>query len=299
MRLKTFRAAGMADAMAQVRAELGPDALILNTRRSPDGIEITAALEPELEPEPEPLAASPQRLTNLIWHAVPSDLHEALAHGDLQQALALTLPFGALPLEPNQRPVMVAGPPGAGKTLTTVRLATRLAMRGVAPLVVTTDGKRAGATEQLAAFARLLGIQLLVASNPVSLARALAQRRDGVPVLIDTAGTDPFDPLQAEELSHLATAADAQIALVLPGGLDPAEAADLAAAYTAHGAVHLIATRLDTTRRLGGVIAAAASSRLPLTEAGIGPGAADGLVPMTAELLAALLTRFEGSNNAI
>jgi hypothetical protein len=36
-----------------------------------------------------------------------------------------------------------------------------------------------------------------------------------------------------------------------------------------------------------------------LTEAGIGSGAADGLVPMTAELLAALLTRCEGFNHAI
>jgi flagellar biosynthesis protein FlhF len=295
MRLKTFRAAGMAAAMAQVRAELGPDALILNTRRSPDGIEITAALEPE----PEPLAAPPQRLTNLTWHAVPADLHEALAHGDLPQALALALRFGALPLEPNEPPVMLAGPPGAGKTLTTVRLATRLAMRGTPPLVVTTDGKRAGASEQLAAFTRLLGIQLLVASNPVSLARALAQRRDGVPVLIDTAGTDPFDPGQAEELGQLATAAEARIALVLPAGLDPAEAADLATAYAALGATHLIATRLDAARRLGGVIAAAASSRLKLTEAGIGPGAADGLVPMTAALLAERLNRCEGSNHAI
>ena len=282
--------------MAQVRAELGPDALILNTARSANGITITAALEPEPEP---PLVASPQRLTTLIWHAVPPGLHEALAYGDLPHALALVLRFGTLSLQPNESPVMLAGPPGAGKTLTTVRLATRLAMRGTPPLVVTTDGKRAGATEQLAAFARLLGIQVLVASNPVSLARALAQRRDGVPVLIDTAGTDPFDPAQAEELTHLATAAEARIALVLPAGLDPAEAADLAAAYAALGTTHLIATRLDAARRLGGVIAAAAVSGLPLTEAGIGSGAADGLVPMTAELLAALLTRCEGFNHAI
>jgi flagellar biosynthesis protein FlhF len=296
MRLKTFRAAGMADAMAQVRAELGPDALILNTARSANGITITAALEPEPEPPP---AASPQRLTTLIWHAVPPDLHENLAHGDLPQALALVLRFGTLSLQPNEPPVMLAGPPGAGKTLTTVRLATRLAMRGTPLLVVTTDGKRAGATEQLASFTRLLGIQLLVASNPVSLARALAQRRDCVPVLIDTAGTDPFDPVQSEELTHLATAAEARIALVLPAGLDPAEAADLATAYAALGATYLIATRLDAARRLGGIIAAAASSGLKLTEAGIGPGAADGLVPMTPELLAALLTRCEGSNNAI
>ena len=39
-------------------------------------------------------------------------------------------------------------------------------MGGIAPMVITTDSKRAGATEQLAAFTRLLGVPLLVASHP-------------------------------------------------------------------------------------------------------------------------------------
>jgi flagellar biosynthesis protein FlhF len=304
MRLKTFRAEGMAAAMAKVRAELGPEALILNTRRVSGGIEITAALEPAPEPDmpesdmPEQDMVDPARLATLAWHGVPPNLHPALAYGDLEEAIGLTLPFGDLPLDPYEKPVMLAGPPGAGKTLTTVRLATRLVMRGVTPMVITTDGSRAGATEQLAAFTRLLGVPLLVASNPVSLARALAQRRDGAPVLIDTAGTDPYDGAQTDELRGLAAAAGAHVAFVLPAGLDPGEAAELAVAYAACDALYLIATRLDHARRLGGVIAAAAASRLPLTEAGIGPGAADGLIGFTPSLLAARLTRFEGTNNA-
>jgi len=46
MRLRLFRAATTPDALARVRKELGPDALILSTRRVTDGVEITAALEP-------------------------------------------------------------------------------------------------------------------------------------------------------------------------------------------------------------------------------------------------------------
>ncbi len=296
MRLKLFRAPGMAAAMAQVRAELGEDALILNTRRVDGGVEITAALEPEpeLENAPPDLA----RLAALTWHGVPADLHPKLAHGLLSEAIARALLFGKLPLNANEQPVMLVGPPGAGKTLTTVKLATRLVMAGTAPLIISTDGKRAGATEQLAAFTRLLGVPLLVASHPVSLARALAQRQDGAPVLIDTAGADPFEAAQAEELKHLANTAGAHVSLVLPAGLDPAEAADLALAHVQCGAVSLIATRLDLTRRLGGVISAAAASRLPLTEAGIGAGAADGLIPFTASVLAERLTRTESRSNA-
>jgi flagellar biosynthesis protein FlhF len=298
MRLKLFRAAHMADAMAQVRAELGPDALILNTRKVAGGIEITAALEPEHEAELVPRTADPTRLAALIWHGVPADLHPALSHGGLEEALARIVPFGTLPLEPHQRPVMLTGPPGAGKTLTTVRLATRLVMAGTMPMVITTDGKRAGATEQLAAFTRLLGVPLLVASHPVSLARALTQRRDGVPVLIDTAGADARDPAQAEELRGLAGTAGGYMTLVLPAGLDPAEAADLALAHAECGAQSLIATRLDLSKRLGGVIAAAVTSQLPLTEAGIGSGAADGLIAFTPALLAERLAYVPPSHAA-
>ena len=101
-------------------------------------------------------------------------------------------------------------------------------------MVITTDGKR-GATEQLAAFTRLLGIPLAVASQPASLARALARRRNGAPVLIDTFGADPRDPGQAAELSDLAAASGAYVVLVLAAGLDPGEAADIAHAHADPG----------------------------------------------------------------
>ena len=87
-------------------------------------------------------------------------------------------------------------------------------------------------------------------------------------------------------LAAAALLASAAPVLVLPGGLDPSEAADLATAYAAAGATHMVATRLDQTRRLGGILAAAAAGGLTLTEAGIGPGATDGLVPLTPAFLA-------------
>jgi flagellar biosynthesis protein FlhF len=289
MRLKLFRAANMAQAMARVRAELGEDALILGTRRVADGIEVTAALEPGVPVEPLPAPTPPRdqaRMAALGFHAVPASLLPQFASGVLDEALANALMFGTLPLAGSDRPLLLTGPPGAGKTLTVARLATRLVMAGIGPMVLTADGRRAGATEQLAAFTRLLGINLTVASHPVTLGRALTHRPNGAPVLIDSFGCDPFDPSQVEELRALTTTAGATVALVLPAGLDPAEAADLAVAYAEAGASLLIVTRLDLARRLGGVVAAAAAARLTLTEAGIGPGAADGLIPLTPGFLA-------------
>lgn len=294
MRLKLFRAPAMATAMAQVRAELGPDALILGTRRVAGGVEITAALEPH---EPPPLAPDPVRLAALRFHAVPATLHQSLQAGALDAALAGAMFFDTLPLAREAPPLLLSGPPGAGKTLTVARLATRLVMAGAMPMVITADGKRAGATEQLAAFTRLLGVDLIVACHPVTLGRALARRPDAAPVLIDAPGCDPFDPAQVEELTALTSTASARVILVLPGGVDPDEAADLATAYAEAGASHLVATRLDLARRLGGILAAAVAGRLALAEAGIGPGAANGLVPLTPAFLAERLlkTRIENS----
>lgn len=284
MRLKLFRAANMAEAMARVRAELGNDALILGTRRVQEGVEITAALEPTAAAAPS-APEEPGRADLLAFHAVPASLHDALASGPLDQALGRALPFGQLTLGGESRPVLLAGMPGAGKTLTVARLATRLVLAGAVPMVITADGKRAGATEQLAAFTRLLGLTLIVASHPLTLGRALARRPAGTPVLIDCPGSDAFDPGQMEELRALAAAADGTIGLVLPAGLQVEEAADLARAYAAHGAQWLVATRLDLARRFGGLLAAAAAP-LTLVEAGVGPGAADGLVPLTPRELA-------------
>jgi flagellar biosynthesis protein FlhF len=225
----------------------------------------------------------------LAFHNLPPALGAALAAGPLEATLAARLGFASLPTG-RERPVMFVGPPGAGKTLTCAKLAARLVMRGAQPAVVTADGQRAGATAQLGAFTGVLGLTLAVAPTPATLGKALARRARAEAVLVDTAGCDPFDPPQAMALRALATLAEAELVLVLPAGLDAAEAADLARAFAALGARHMVATRLDSARRLGAVLAAAEAGPLLLTEGGIGPDVADGLEPLSPARLAARLS---------
>jgi flagellar biosynthesis protein FlhF len=95
----------MAEAMARIRAELGNDALILSTRRVGDGVEVTAALEPD--DVPLPLAPpDPERLAILEFHNVPASLHAALRQGDLADALAAAISFGTLPLGAGEPPLL-------------------------------------------------------------------------------------------------------------------------------------------------------------------------------------------------
>lgn len=290
MRLRLYRAPGMAAAMAMVRAELGNEAVILESRRVAGGVEVTAAVEPAepilippLAPLPLP-ARVPPPADPLAWHNLPAALARRLAGNNLTARLAAAIAFAPLP-DPGGPPLLLAGPPGAGKTLTCAKLATRAVLAGASPLVVTTDGERAGAMEQLAAFTQVLGLTLVVAPGPGVLAKALAGRAPGQPVLIDTAGCDPFDPAQAAALLRLVRVAGGATLAVLPAGLDAGEAGDLARAFAALGARHLLPTRLDGARRLGGVLAAAEAG-LALTEAGTAPGAAGGLTRLTPEWLA-------------
>ncbi len=268
MRLKTFTARRMDEAMALLREELGAEAIILATRRTAAGVEITAALEADepvlIPPATQTIATVPAPQGPLAFHNLPASLGGSLGRGPLDQALAGLLGFGPMP-DGRERPVMLVGPPGAGKTLTCAKLAALMVLADAPPVVATTDGQRAGAAAQLAAFTGVLGLTLALASSAAALAKALARRLPGQPALVDTAGCDPSDARQAVALHALASAAQADLVLVLPAGLDAAEAADLARAFAALGARHLVPTRLDAARRLVAVISSAEAGPLLLT----------------------------------
>ena len=315
MRIRIFRAASLVEAMAQVRDELGLDALILATDSRGGLVEVTAALEPEDEPElpggmiaAEPrgvLSAEPRGRTvaeppdvpvahgrasdPLFRHNLPPALLSALREGPLEAACSRLFRFSRLPLDADGAPLLLVGPPGAGKTLTVAKLATRLVMEGHRPLVITADEQRAGAIEQLAAFTRLLGLTLIAAGRPETLARALARRETLSPVLIDAPGLDLSDPAHDALQGELMAASGARPVLVLPAGLDPLEAIEIAQAQARHGVRLMIPTRIDRAGRLGGILAACHGAELALTEAGVGTDVADGLKRLTPVTLAAHL----------
>ena len=311
MRLKVYQAANIGAALALVRDELGPDALILASRAIDGGIELTAAqdpvaagvpvqpvialtppapMRPAAVPPPKfpPLPIAPTevaRVNRFRWHGVPAELAARLGRGELSDLIGAEFRFSALPCQAGGPPLLLVGPPGAGKTVTVARLATRLKLAGQGSMVITADGRRAGAAEQLAAFTRLLGLTLIVADTPHQLARAVARRVGTEPVLIDMPSLNPFDPKDQAFLRECQAVVGANMALVLPAGLDAADAQELATGYRQLGATYLVPTRLDQSRRLGGLLAAGAAG-LAFTEAGVSPAIADKLIRVTPEFLA-------------
>jgi flagellar biosynthesis protein FlhF len=294
VKLRVFPGPDLASALASLRDSLGEDALILETREiaaeAGGGVEVLAAVD---TPEPVPARTAraagltvPQRRDALAWQGIGPDLAARLMEADLLHALTKTLAFGDLPLENGGPPLLFAGEPGAGKSLTVLKLATRLVLGGETPLVISTDGRKAGAAEQLAAVTRILGLPLIVADDAAELARAVRRRPRGAPVLIDGPGLVVADAEDAALLRALAGAVGAEIVHVLPAGLDACEAAETALDYAAAGARLLLATRMDVSRRIGAVVEAAFRSRLQLTMCGTGPDIAGGLEPLTASMIA-------------
>ena len=311
MRLKSFSAPTMARAIALVRAELGQDAVIVSNHAAADGsgVEVIAAVEPAAPLPVEPLAVLAESLDDeldvmqevLDYHRAPARLIEKLYNAArvletdspllaLTGALSAGFQFAPLPTTQAAQPFILVGPPGAGKTATLAKLAARAIMSGHPAALISTDTVHTGAAEQFAGYAGLLRMKSWVAGDASALRAALAEARGAALMLVDTTGANPFDAGDMARLTDLIGAADAEPVLVLPAGMDPDEAAETAEAFKPLGIRRLITTRLDTARRLGGLLAASDAAQLQLCEAGTGPQIAGGLYPLNPAALARALT---------
>ena len=309
MRLKSYYAASLAEAIKLARAELGPDAVILSSQPSEcgRGVRLTAALDlaaPEATEPSVPGAPSPIEEINaaLAFHGVPPGLSDRLiaaaaelgAVDDetaLAGALSRVFRFKPKAIAGAKTPILLVGPPGAGKTATAAKLCAlaRLDGRSAALITLTLDTVKAGALARAAILADSMDVTLGEATDVPSLLEAIADCGGEGLVVVDTIGANPFDADELEMLARVAKAVSAKVVLVLPAGGDVMESADLALTFAEVGAGLLCPTRLDASRRLGGVLAAAGAAKLAFFAAGVDPQIAGGLVPLTPKALAARL----------
>ena len=312
MRLKTFTAPSMTEAMRLVRDQLGPDAIIVSSQPADKGkgVRVTAAIEQAPEPVAAAMAAAPvdpvERMTaTLANHGIPGAIAERLlavvakalsrtTDPAIAMGAALDSAFTFAPLGTPEaarrggRPVMLVGPPAVGKTVTVAKLAARAVIARKPVMLVTMDTRRAGAVDQLAAFARVLKVDLGEAADPEALKHFLRSAGDQT-VVIDSPGVNPFDAAEMAEIAAAAEAVHAEPVLLMPAGLDVAESAEIGEAFAGIGAGRMIATRVDLARRLGGLLSAAQAGRLAFAEVSVTPQIADGLTPLNPVALARLL----------
>lgn len=304
-----------------VREELGEDAIIIATREEKNAVggalmHITAAIENDRRyAEDDDQVASDSWMyadddnesmcieevtESMLRHGVPDDVLDqiiscAAVLGIDEPRLALLssieslFKFSPLPQDPGNNPVIMVGPPGAGKTLAAAKMAARSSMSGLDIAMITTDTERAGGFEQLQAFTKLMDIDLQIAKTPTALKEMLLRLSGADQIIIDTAGANPFDSESVKNLARFIGAGELDPVLVMPANTNAEEAGEMAQIFATIGAQRLLPTRVDVARRLGSLLAAASQGGLAFAEVSGTAKVADGLCQLTPKRLTQLL----------
>ena len=182
-----------------------------------------------------------------LWERIPEHDYSIMEHGGV---------------------VAFVGPTGVGKTTTIAKLAARFAMRhGQGSVgIISTDGFRVGAIEQLRTFADLIGVPLSVAEDKLQLSEALMSMRGRKLILVDTAGMSQRDLRLNEQLTHDLDIEGIQIRnyLVVSAATQKSTLEQIMASFARLKLSGCILTKLDEATRLGQVLSAMIENQLPV-----------------------------------
>lgn len=315
---KAYRAKRFDDALAKVKRDLGPDAVIVSTRQvskaggAPE-IEVRAlpyrdalrmgfgSLDDKSGPSspfarwlersgvPAEFAARvAQRVADLMGRE-PSNLsagQEALA-----VALAEELHFRG-ELGQRVRAVALVGPTGVGKTTSIAKLATMdtfLERREVG--FVSLDQYRVGGADQLERYAELIGCSMEIAHDRRSLEIALRRLSSASRIYIDTAGRSPRDIAAIGELADCLHGVQepVEVALCLPAATREPELNVTVDVLAPVRPTRLLMTKLDEAVFLGSVVTAQLRTGLPYSYFTTGQRVPEDIEIAEAERLAAFL----------
>ncbi len=197
-----------------------------------------------------------------------------------------------------RRTIAMAGPTGVGKTTNLAKLAALMAVRdGARVACVTMDTYRIAAPEQLRVYADIIGLPMRIANDTTELLQALQAFRDFDAVLMDTAGGSPFN---REQIAELKSAFDVvppdEVILVLGANMQYEELQAALASYRCLKPSSLLCSKLDETRRYGGLFSIAAEAGVPLCYFSTGQNVPDDIELATPSKVAKLVLNDGGAS---
>jgi flagellar biosynthesis protein FlhF len=135
-------------------------------------------------------------MTRALAEAVAARMSDADCRGNadrgLRRALVAELEGSSAADAAYARYEVFVGPPGVGKTTTIAKIAAQECIAGGQTLgLVSADGFRAGAIEQLRGYASVMGMPFRIARTAGEFEQALGTTRHTA--LVDTAGRSPID----------------------------------------------------------------------------------------------------------
>jgi len=253
--------------------------------------------KPNPAPEPPASKPAPSRLA-VFWTRAGLTREQAMAmavsdHAQLRQALSESL-SQKLKFEPIEaaptRPIVLVGPPGAGKTAAVAKLATRALAVGYEALLISVDSERCGGAEQLRAMADRLGTPFETATTLQELSRLTKKARQaGQCVFVDAASASPMQPSDMRATERLVQEVGLEPILCMPADLRYEDLEDLGLGYAAIGTKRAITTRFDLTKRRASAVFALHKADMALAQISATPFITGGIALASAHRVAALL----------
>lgn len=197
--------------------------------------------------------------------------------GILDFAFDRVLNFAPLAMT-RDKPIMLVGQTGAGKTSSAAKLAARVAASGDKAAFLCADVGRAGALDQMTTYANALDTRFWPIEDPQDVSDIMHNERPGEVLILDTPGVSPFAPADIAAMKAFRDSINAEPVLVLPASGDMYEHIDWAHAFAEIGVRRCIITKFDTSRRVGAALSAAYEGNLALAHFSEAPFIADGLI---------------------
>jgi flagellar biosynthesis protein FlhF len=325
MNVKQYREPTVREALRAVREELGPDALVISTELVASAgwrgwlgareVRVTAGATPVTSESrtaavdrrhTDTVAGPAQGRESIVARLVAGGVARAMAEqvaaampsaecrgaslATLTRALATNLGDMAAGDEPFARVEVFVGPPGVGKTTTIAKIAAQTRAReGRALGMVAGDAFRAGAIEQLRAYAEIIGAPFKVARTTRELDKALSSSRH--PLLVDTAGRSPSDGGVRDLLRLVGRRRGVRTHLVMAADTSAATARRIFDTYQDARPDRLVVTKIDEAESLSPLLGVVRERGLPISYLTAGQRVPEDLDRATAALIAGAVLR--------
>jgi flagellar biosynthesis protein FlhF len=193
--------------------------------------------------------------------------------------------------------VVFAGPAGAGKTTTLIKIAIRECLaRRQSVRILSVDPCRVAAHEKLRSFAAIIGVGFTAINSVQEFTAAVDEPRNKGVVLIDTPGYGSADRESAAEIAGcLNRVPNKQLHLVLPASMKRVDLSRNIRDYADFQPDCLLFTKLDETESQGAILSAALEADKPLSFFANGQNIPEDIEPAEARILLASVFRNESA----
>lgn len=290
MESKTFEAPTLEEALTAMKRELGPDAVVIETKQRRVGfglmnktsVEVKATIAPKAFASTRVIARKSELedylatlLSRLIRSGVSEKNTKSIADGLIPffkeghlrsegeilakmaeriRSYVRVAPSLSERISRGQNPKVVTfvGPTGVGKTTTLAKVAAETLKTKKARIILATmDTYKVGAVEHLESYAKLLGLPFAVCKSPEEALDLVGRLRANDLLFLDTLGAGPRENSKLSEMSLLFSQIEAETHLCVSVTTQERDMKDIFSRFSLFKPSYLLATKLDETYALG------------------------------------------------